>query len=81
MNYLLLKELIQKHISNPRKAIVNSEDSFICEELYKLNEQDLADEYWKLACNMSHHPWPDEIIQLHKQLPKYNLPSWGTYGT
>lgn len=81
MNYLLLKQLIQDHINKPVNTGVNSESAFICDKLRSHGENALATEYWHLTCNMSKHDWPLEILELHNQLPKHNIPFWGTYGT
>lgn len=46
----LLVTVLKEHIAHPRKAVVNSESSFVSDALYRHNP-DLSRRYWSWVCN------------------------------
>lgn len=72
MDTKLLKSVLKDQITNPRKAIVNSESAFVKDKLVKAGQDDLARAYWKWVClglsEMYNPGFDTEIVELQTQL-------------
>ncbi len=91
-DFELLVETITNQIEKPAKAVVNSESSFVKQELFKQNPE-LAKEYWDWVCTWAWDPkrgtekFGQVVYELQVKLEQISkksqsqMPAWGTYGT
>ena len=85
MNEELVIEAQQHIINNPKRAVVNSESSFVKEYISKTDVQ-LSRTYWSYACGSIKNPFTNPVIEENQKIldsidKGYTMPEWGYRGT
>lgn len=82
----ILIEAMKAQLEKPNRAIVSSESSFVAQRLRESGYPKIAERYWYWVCKHKRNveEFGEEIYNLQVELDKisrFDMPSWGTYGT